>query len=320
MKTNYEKAFELVREHIESQVKVDPDFYGQVSEKVRSSIVDDQAHRYVQENGEERILSHQLKLDLTQMLEEASISHFIRITPKGARFTIVSEENISIDLNADRISVYSNSLPIIEGVLSLSELMEAVDLDMRTKKFRETIKRRCGEKYCKETERVDMRTRSFKSAMKRAEERKKKGEARAQQLKELEGKKKPQDYNEVFKKHVMRESLQEAGVNGGEKTNARVVAEVLSNILSLIKEPKDFDALLVSLKAAGINPLPIKHELDADAERIFALRHTNKDISYIIANIKKISDIALAVLDKEEPESEKDKEEIEESRDPLGDF
>ena len=273
-----EKAILLIKEDLIRTDMVSPRIedlakkYGmRRAESMFEQIAEDMASDIVKNYNALEVLCLPNVFEFKSNLKEKN-DLYERNTVTGKAFYFIDEPLKQIIFSGESITVYEG-----KGTLftcsSVKELIEKVDLDMRTRKFKNVLRRRAGEGYSKDVEKVDMRRISFKDSMKRMEKYQEK---------------------RTEKKSYIEEDLE------FDETSANIVFNGLQEIISYLVSPNDLIKLLVGIKNKGVNPIPLKNEMTANPERLLRYSSTNNDIKYVIKNIETYLQVAKAIFDPEE--------------------
>ena len=286
MSKNQEKAIEMMKEALMQtdlmktkkralHEKWGPS-YGNLMYK---SEIKGKAERFVAEKGADLIVAlpkiDEFKLSFNENLKENDLLE--RKIPNGHSFYFY-DDKLSIKFIGEEITV-SQMESIIFTCESVDELIEKVSIDMRTKKFKNVLKRRSKEKYCKETEKIDMRKKDFKETMNRKFKRE--------------------------QRKLLKAEIEESRVDGEETVLASLTYNTMQEIIGLMKDKKDFKKLLMACKSCNLNPIPLKREINSEEER-FKINKTFADVAYVIQNAGNYLKIAEKLFD-EEDDSEPEK-------------
>lgn len=168
-----DKALNLLKEDLIQRGSVRPSLkelkkrYGSRAEGMYQQIALDEAKKFLHTYTAEYVLCLKNAFDFYDILEDRD-SLFERNTPQGKNFSFANDP-IKLRFEGESIFCLEGN-EIIFQCDNVEELQEKVSLDMRTKKFKNVLKRRAGEEYSNEIEKVDMRKKDFKDAIKRKKE------------------------------------------------------------------------------------------------------------------------------------------------------
>ena len=265
---NKETAIELLKEsiydsqeildkktHLESTGRWNSDYV----QKIIDGMVNKRTDEIMRENSIESIIALPNIFEFSEYLDNSVYS---RKTPLGETFyhietetaVIFSGTNISVNVSNEKIMTCE----------SVDDLLEKVLLDMRTKKFKNVLKRKDGAKFSKEIEKVDMRKKDFRDSMKR-------------KFKKSQSKKMKLQASGIVKEEI--DILFESSYN------------IIQEIAELTKGHDDFKRLLMNCQNNNLNPLPLKRLMSYSQNKLKENRNSS-DVKYFTQNAKLYKEIA----------------------------